>query len=150
MSQSSVCISLEVRLQGEDESSARDVSKRLRRRNGRESDIIGLVGTGVGVWVCGGSSNKRDRLSSGGEAKSQGGDWSEIKSLRGRVRVCWSGSSSGSVSLCRRLRAGCVGYVGRGVGGPDGSFMGSLVGSDVCGIKVGSVRELLLEEGTGM
>ena len=26
----------------------------------------------------------------------------------------------------------------------------SSVGSDVCGIKVGSVRELLLEEGTGM
>ena len=36
-------------LQGEGESSARDVSKRLRRRNGRESDIMGLVGTGVGV-----------------------------------------------------------------------------------------------------
>ena len=49
MSHSSVCIALVVRLQGEDESSARDVSKRLRRRNGRESDIIGLVGTGVGV-----------------------------------------------------------------------------------------------------
>ena len=62
-------------MQGEDESSARDVSKRLRRRNGRESDIIGLVGTGVGVWGCGGSSSG-DRLSSVGEAKSQGGDWS--------------------------------------------------------------------------
>ena len=64
MSHSSVCIALVVRLQGEDESSARDVSKRLRRRNGRESDIIGLVGTGVGVWECCGSSNSRDGLSS--------------------------------------------------------------------------------------
>ena len=74
------------RLQGEDGSSARDVSKRLRRRNGRESDIIGLVGTGVGVWECCGSSNSRDGLSSGGEAKSRGGDGSGIDSLRGRVQ----------------------------------------------------------------
>ena len=34
-----------VRLRGEDECSAvRDVSKHLHRRNGRESDIMGLVG----------------------------------------------------------------------------------------------------------
>ena len=98
MSQSSVCISLEVLLQGEDERSARDVSKRLRRRNGRESDIMGLVGTGVGVWECCGNSSSSDGLSSCGVAESLRGDGSGIGSLQGRVRVCWSGSSSGNAS----------------------------------------------------
>ena len=98
MSQSSVCISLEALLQGEDERSARKVSKRLRRRNGRESDIMELLGTGVGVWECCDDSSSSDGLSSCVVDESLRGDWSGIDSLRGRVRVCRSGSSSGGAS----------------------------------------------------
>ena len=74
-----------VRLQGEDESSVRDVSKRLRRRNGRERDIRGLVSTGEGVWECCGSGNSIVGVSAG-VAESLRGDWSGIDSLRDRVQ----------------------------------------------------------------
>ena len=80
-----MCNSL-VRLQGEDESSVRDVSKRLRRRNGREKDIRGLVGTGEGIWECCGSGISMDGVSAGGVSVSLRGDWSGIDSLRGRVQ----------------------------------------------------------------
>ena len=73
-------------MQGEDESSARDVSKRLRRRNGRERDIRGLVGTGEGVWECCGSGNSIVGVSAGGVSVSLRGDLSGIDSLRGRVQ----------------------------------------------------------------
>ena len=66
MLHSSACIPLVVRLRGGDAfSTLRGVSGRLRRRNGRESEIMGLVGAGVGEYEYCGNSNGRDELCEG-------------------------------------------------------------------------------------